>query len=108
MKQFIPYEKLSKRERKIRGTERRVNRSMSPVTRRPVNPNAYNRKGYKSASMRSHLCVFLYLAITDILKAKAIGIFYTGLITFLFYLCSAIAHASNRTKLFNGVWISLN
>ena len=44
MKQFVPYEKLSKRERKARDGERRGTWGMSPVTRRPSNPKAYNRK----------------------------------------------------------------
>ena len=41
---MIPYTKLSKRERKARDAERRVSWGMSPVTRRPPNPRAYNRK----------------------------------------------------------------
>ena len=44
MERFIPYEKLSKRERKARNAERRVTWAMSPVTRRPPNPKAFNRK----------------------------------------------------------------
>lgn len=44
MERFIPYEKLSKRERKSRNAERRVTWVMSPVTRKPQNPRAYNRK----------------------------------------------------------------
>ena len=43
MKQFVPYEKLSKRERKARDAERRGTWGMSPVTRRPPNFRAYNR-----------------------------------------------------------------
>lgn len=41
---MIPYKKLSKRERRARDAERRVTWGMSPVTRRPPNPRAYNRK----------------------------------------------------------------
>ena len=44
MEHFIPYEKLSKRERKARDAERRISWGMSPVTRRPRNPRAYNRR----------------------------------------------------------------
>ena len=43
MKRFIPYEKLSKRERKARDAERRGSWGISPVTRRPEKPGAYNR-----------------------------------------------------------------
>ncbi len=43
MNTFIPYEKLSKRERKARDAQRRVSWSMSPVTRKPKNPAAYDR-----------------------------------------------------------------
>lgn len=44
MERFIPYQKLSKRERKARNAERRVSWSMNPVTRKPPNPKAYNRR----------------------------------------------------------------
>lgn len=43
MSKFIPYEKLSKRERKARDAERRGSWGISPVTRRPEKPGAYNR-----------------------------------------------------------------
>lgn len=43
MKNFIPYEKLSKRERKAHDAQHRVSWGMSPVTRRPKNPAAYDR-----------------------------------------------------------------
>lgn len=43
MRQFIPYEKLSKRkQREIDKLLRNV-WAFSPVTRRPRNPKAYNR-----------------------------------------------------------------
>lgn len=45
MEKFIPYEKLSKKEQKKRNA---VNRTtwgdLKPVTRRPDNPKAYNRR----------------------------------------------------------------
>ena len=47
---MIPYTKLSKRERKARDAERRVSWGMSPVTRRPPNPRAYNRR-------KTRLCI---------------------------------------------------
>ena len=44
MKQFIPYEKLSKKKRKEINAKRRETWSISPITRRPENPKAYKRK----------------------------------------------------------------
>ena len=45
MEKFIPYEKLSKKEkRKIDRTKRRSWGSLSPVTRKPENSRAYNRR----------------------------------------------------------------
>ena len=45
MEKFIPYEKLSKKEkRKLDNAKRGSWGGMSPVTRRSNNPKAYNRK----------------------------------------------------------------
>ena len=45
MERFIPYEKLSKKEKRKLDSEKRGNwGSMSPVTRRSETPKAYNRK----------------------------------------------------------------
>lgn len=45
MEKFIPYEKLSKKKRRELNTGRRATwGSINPVTRRPENPKAYNRK----------------------------------------------------------------
>ncbi len=45
MDNFIPYEKLSKKEKRKVDNLRRGNwGGMSPVTRRPENSKAYNRK----------------------------------------------------------------
>ena len=42
---FIPYEKLSKREkRKLDAARRNTWGSLNPATRRPENPKAYKRK----------------------------------------------------------------
>ncbi len=44
MQEFIPYEKLSKKERrKIDQSKRQTWGCMNPVTRRPENSRAYNR-----------------------------------------------------------------
>lgn len=44
MKKYIPYNKLSPRQRRAVDNEARVSWTISPVTRRPDNPKAYNRK----------------------------------------------------------------
>ncbi|MBQ9663889.1 MAG: hypothetical protein IJV40_12130 [Oscillospiraceae bacterium] len=44
MSKFIPYEKLSKKQRRAVDAQKRETWSISPVTRRPENPKAYNRK----------------------------------------------------------------
>ena len=43
MKNFIPYNKLSPKQRRAVDRESRVIWGINPVTRRPENPNAYNR-----------------------------------------------------------------
>ena len=44
MEKFIPYEKLSKKEkRKIDQTRRQTWGELNPVTRKPTNSKAYNR-----------------------------------------------------------------
>ena len=45
MEKFIPYEKLSKKEkRKINQAKRQTWGEFNPVTRKPENSKAYNRK----------------------------------------------------------------
>lgn len=45
MEKFIPYEKLSKKEKKkMNLAKRQTWGSMSPVTRKPENSKAYNRR----------------------------------------------------------------
>lgn len=45
MEKFIPYEKLSKKEkRKLDSARRGTWGEISPVTRKPQNSKAYNRK----------------------------------------------------------------
>jgi len=44
MVKFIPYEKLSKKQQKEQNARRRTLWTVSPVTRKPANPKAYNRK----------------------------------------------------------------
>ena len=47
MKKYIPYEKLSKKEKKKRDAAKRSLWEISPVTRRPENPKAYKRSRKK-------------------------------------------------------------
>ncbi|MBR6825134.1 MAG: hypothetical protein IKM59_01165 [Oscillospiraceae bacterium] len=45
MDKIIPFEKLSKKEQKKRNAEKRGSwGSIKPVTRKPENPKAYNRR----------------------------------------------------------------
>ena len=44
MAKFIPYEKLSKKEkRRLDGTKRGTWGGLNPVTRKPMSPKAYKR-----------------------------------------------------------------
>ena len=44
MEKFIPYDKLSKKKKRELDTQRRGSWAMSPVTRKPANPKAYDRR----------------------------------------------------------------
>ena len=45
MKKFVPFEKLSKKkQRELNAIRRKDWNGLSPVTRKPENPKAYNRK----------------------------------------------------------------
>ena len=44
MDKFTPYEKLSKKNKRELNAKRRQTWSISPVTRKPANPKAYNRQ----------------------------------------------------------------
>lgn len=45
MEKFVPYEKLSKKEKKKRdSTQRNTWGELNPVTRKPENSRAYNRR----------------------------------------------------------------
>ena len=43
MEKFIPYAKLSKKKKRELNARRRGTWAISPVTRKPPNPRAYNR-----------------------------------------------------------------
>ena len=44
MARFIPYDKLSKKQKKMLDARRRKVWAISPVTRKSENPKAYNRR----------------------------------------------------------------
>lgn len=45
MEKFVPYEKLSKKQRRAADARQRGSwGGLNPVTRKPQNPRAYNRK----------------------------------------------------------------
>ena len=51
MNKFIPYEKLSKKKkRELDAKRRKTWGPMSPVTRKPKNPKAYDRKKARKGS----------------------------------------------------------
>lgn len=53
MERFIPYEKMSKKQRRAADAKRRGSwNGLNPVTRKPENPKAYNRK--KAQQWKNH------------------------------------------------------
>lgn len=45
MEKFVPFEKLSKKQKKeLNNQKRKTWGDMNPVTRKPENPKAYNRR----------------------------------------------------------------
>ena len=77
MEKFIPYEKLSKKEkRKMDLAKRQTWGELNPVTRKPENSKAYNRK--KSQNWKRELPpadLRLFLDISDLSYYTLIRIF---------------------------------
>lgn len=48
----ISYAKMSKKQKHIEDSKKRVMWNINPVTRRPENPNAYNRNKEKAYSRK--------------------------------------------------------
>ena len=66
MDKFIPYEKLSKKEkRKLDQAKRQTWGMFNPVTRKPINSKAYNRK--KSQNLNG---MFKPVTFLDLSHAK--------------------------------------
>lgn len=61
MKQFVPYEKLSKKQKQLLDRSRRQTwGELNPVTRKPMNSRAYNRKKAQSWKNDSYAVPFLF------------------------------------------------
>lgn len=59
MEKFIPFEKLSKKEQRKRNAQKRGSwGGLNPVTRKPANPKAYNRRKARKWSDDSIPCLF--------------------------------------------------
>ena len=58
MKKFTPYEKLSKKKQRELDALRRKVWAISPVTRKPENSKAYNRKKAQKWSDDPDFCAF--------------------------------------------------
>ncbi|MGN0978019.1 MAG: hypothetical protein ACI4PH_08195 [Faecousia sp.] len=59
MEKYIPYEKLSKKEKRKLDLARRGSwGAVSPVTRKPVSSKAYNRKKAQDWKREAESCVF--------------------------------------------------
>ena len=55
MEKFIPYEKLSKKEkRKLNQVKRQTWGELNPVTRKPMNSKAYNRSKARNWKRDDH------------------------------------------------------
>lgn len=61
MEKFVPYEKLSKRkQRELDQKSRSDWGALNPVTKKPQNPKAYNRKKARKWSEDSSFPAFLF------------------------------------------------
>lgn len=62
MEKFIPYEKLSKKKRReLDKLRRRTWGQLSPVTRKPENPKAYNRQKARKRTYDPDIVPFCFL-----------------------------------------------
>ena len=62
MTKYIPYEKLSKKKQRALNAKHREIWSISPVTRKPANPKAYNRKKAQDWKSDSSSVPFFFLS----------------------------------------------
>ena len=77
MEKFIPYEKLSKKEkRKINQARRQTWGELNPVTRKPENSKAYNRRksqDWKRELPRNQSCDFFLLCNQQLKPAPCLA-----------------------------------
>ena len=65
-RKYIPFEKLSKKKRReLNSKRRRTWGGISPVTRRPDNPKAYNRQKARRTRREDENCVPFFTLFTD-------------------------------------------
>ena len=64
MEKFIPYEKLSKKKQRELNAARRGTWTINPVTRKPANPKAYNRKTARNWKDDSNSVPFVCLSVS--------------------------------------------
>ena len=74
MEKFIPYEKLSEREkRKMNLAKRQTWGELNPVTRKPQNSKAYNRnksRNWKRDYQRNQFRVFIFAPLSVIMVVR--------------------------------------
>lgn len=74
MEKFIPYEKLSKKkQRELNAMKRGTWGSFNPVTRKPANPKAYNRRTAQRRKDDSSFVPFLVCVKILLLSQKLIS-----------------------------------
>ena len=74
MEKFIPYEKLSKKKQRELNAMKRVTwGSFNPVTRKPANPKAYNRRTAQRWNRLSGFVPFLVCVKILLLPQKLIS-----------------------------------
>ena len=74
MEKFIPYEKLSKKkQRELNAMKRGTWGSFNPVTRKPANPKAYNRRTAQRWKDDSSFVPFLVCVKILLLPQKLIS-----------------------------------
>ena len=74
MEKFIPYEKLSKKKQRELNAMKRVTwGSFNPVTRKPANPKAYNRRTAQRWRKDSDFAPFLVCVKILLLSQKLIS-----------------------------------
>ncbi len=61
MDKFVPYEKLSKKKKRELDLKKRKTWPVNPVTRKPQNPKAYNRKKTRRIDQDDYPCA-LFIA----------------------------------------------